>query len=82
MSSEEHSRPAAVVFENASLEKRSVAADVEQALFDEHVHYSHRAQWLRAFVLGATDGAWTRRVRVLLDKNAYLCLPRQELSNE
>lgn len=23
---------------------------------DEHVHYSHRAPWLRAFVLGATDG--------------------------
>lgn len=23
---------------------------------DEHVHYSHRAPWLRAFVLGANDG--------------------------
>ncbi|KAG2436324.1 hypothetical protein HXX76_006634 [Chlamydomonas incerta] len=23
---------------------------------DEHVHYSHRLPWLRAFVLGATDG--------------------------
>ncbi|KAF5842572.1 Ccc1 family [Dunaliella salina] len=24
--------------------------------FDEHIHYSHRAPWLRAFVLGANDG--------------------------
>lgn len=23
---------------------------------DEHVHYSHRAPWLRAFILGANDG--------------------------
>ncbi|KAG2454511.1 hypothetical protein HYH02_000358 [Chlamydomonas schloesseri] len=23
---------------------------------DEHIHYSHRLPWLRAFVLGATDG--------------------------
>lgn len=23
---------------------------------DEHVHYSQRAPWLRAFVLGANDG--------------------------
>lgn len=23
---------------------------------DEHVHYSHRAPWLRAVVLGANDG--------------------------
>lgn len=24
--------------------------------YDEHVHYSHRSPWLRAFVLGANDG--------------------------
>eukprot|EP00878_Enallax_costatus_P003298 GHUV01003503.1.p1 GENE.GHUV01003503.1~~GHUV01003503.1.p1 ORF type:complete len:252 (+),score=46.60 GHUV01003503.1:331-1086(+) len=32
--------------------------DLEQPLndADEHVHYSHRAPWLRAFVLGANDG--------------------------
>ncbi len=45
----------------------SMASDPEQAQplvnggddassADEHEHYSHRAPWLRAFVLGATDG--------------------------
>ncbi len=42
-----------------------MASDPEQAQqwangrdssVDEHKHYSHRAPWLRAFVLGATDG--------------------------
>ena len=33
------------------------SADLEQPLTaDEHVHYSHRSPWLRAFVLGANDG--------------------------
>jgi hypothetical protein len=40
------------------------SSDLEQPLnsvgpsedHDEHKHYSHRAPWLRAFVLGANDG--------------------------
>lgn len=37
---------------------RDSSADLEQPLQDEdeHMHYSHRAPWLRAFVLGANDG--------------------------
>lgn len=41
------------------------SSDLEQPLnpgggqndeHDEHKHFSHRAPWLRAFVLGANDG--------------------------
>lgn len=28
----------------------------EHVSIDEHVHYSHRSPWLRAFILGANDG--------------------------
>ncbi|GFR44345.1 hypothetical protein Agub_g5562 [Astrephomene gubernaculifera] len=31
-------------------------ASGDEGSVDEHVHYSHRAPWLRAFVLGANDG--------------------------
>ena len=43
------------------IEAAVVGADVvvkedSSADEDEHVHYAHRAPWLRAFVLGANDG--------------------------
>ncbi|GLC45708.1 hypothetical protein PLESTF_000470700 [Pleodorina starrii] len=31
-------------------------AEDDNSSVDEHVHYSHRSPWLRAFVLGANDG--------------------------
>ncbi|EFJ41666.1 hypothetical protein VOLCADRAFT_107619 [Volvox carteri f. nagariensis] len=34
----------------------AIAVDGDDSSVDEHVHYSHRAPWLRAFVLGANDG--------------------------
>ncbi|KAF8063870.1 vacuolar iron transporter 4 [Scenedesmus sp. PABB004] len=34
----------------------AAVADAGAEVDDEHVHYSHRAPWLRAFVLGANDG--------------------------
>mmetsp|Transcript_2424 Transcript_2424/g.6264 ORF Transcript_2424/g.6264 Transcript_2424/m.6264 type:complete len:272 (-) Transcript_2424:581-1396(-) len=33
-----------------------VVHDAAAPEYDEHIHYSHRAPWLRAFVLGANDG--------------------------
>uniref|UniRef100_A0A7R9YTY6 Uncharacterized protein n=1 Tax=Chlamydomonas euryale TaxID=1486919 RepID=A0A7R9YTY6_9CHLO len=48
--------PAAVDAEEGRTEEELQQALLESHEIDEHVHYSHRSPWLRAFVLGALDG--------------------------
>lgn len=52
----EAAKELAMVGSTAPTSDRAASDSLDTCLIDEHVHYSHRSPWLRAFVLGANDG--------------------------